>query len=140
LHIAWRATKQRCGVHGAGEDRVATPTKNDKSLATLVSELWELVVSYAKQETLDPLKSLGRFAKYGFVGSLLLGIGFLLLAMAGLRALQEETLPHWSGNWSWVPYLLTMAGAVLVAILLGFRITSDKRRADRRRRSAGKGA
>ena len=73
-------------------------------------------------------------------GSLLLGIGFLLLAMAGLRALQEETLPHWSGNWSWVPYLLTMAGAVAVAVLLGLRITSDRRRAGRRRDSAGKGA
>jgi hypothetical protein len=119
---------------------VATPTSKEKSLATQVSELWQLVVAYFKQETLDPLKSLGRFAKYGLAGSLLLGIGFLLLAMAGLRALQEETLPHWSGNWSWVPYLLTMAGAVAVAVLLGLRITSDRRRAGRRRDSAGKGA
>jgi hypothetical protein len=121
---------------------VATDNKSDKSLATLVSELRELVVSYAKQETVDPLKSLGRFAKYGLIGSLLLGVGFLLLALAGLRALQEETLPHLSGNWSWVPYLVTVGAALVVAVVLAFRVTADRRRAQRQRRSsvAGKGA
>jgi hypothetical protein len=121
---------------------VAERNTTDKSLATLLSELRELVLSYAKQETLDPLKRLGRFAKFGVIGSVLLAIGFVLLAMAGLRALQEETVPHWQGSWSWVPYLITLAGSVVVAGLLGRRLTSDRRRAERRRRAraAGKGA
>ena len=95
-----------------------------------------MVVAYAKQETVDPLKRLGRFAKFGLAGSVLLAVGFLLLAVAGLRALEEETVPHWQGNWSWVPYLLTTAGAVAVAGLLATRITADRRRADRHRRAA----
>ena len=117
---------------------MAEPT--DKSLPTLIAELRVLVVEYAKQETVEPLKSLGRFAKFGFVGSFFLGVGFLLLSLAGLRALQEETVPHWTGNWSWVPYLITVAGALLVAGLLAMRIGADKRQADRRRRATQKGA
>lgn len=113
---------------------MSSTSESDKSLPALVSELWDLVVAYAKQETVDPLKRLGRFAKYGLAGSLLLGAGFVLLALAGLRALQGETGSHWTGNWSWAPYLITTAGAILVAIVLGLRITADRRQASRRRR------
>ena len=113
-------------------------TGSDKSVPALLAELRDLVVAYAKQETVDPLKRLGRFAKFGFAGSLFLGIGFLLLGLGGLRLLQQETLPHWTGNWSWVPYAITLAGSLLVAVLLGFRITADKRKADRRRRAAAR--
>ena len=115
-------------------------SKTDKSLAELVSELWALVVAYAKQETVDPLKNLARFAKYGLAGSMLVGIGFLLLALAGLRALQLETSPHWTGSWSWLPYVLTVLGASVAAVALAWRITADKRKADRQRRRAQKGA
>ena len=133
MHNAWRATKQ---------PRVATtPTRHgdDKSLAVVISELWQLVVSYFKQETLDPLKNLGRFAKYGLVGSFLLGLGFLLLALAGLRALELETVPHWTGSWSWLPYVCTMVGAAVAAVLLGWRIKADKRKVERQRRRTQKG-
>ena len=133
MRNAWRATKQ---------PRVATtPTRREeeKSLAAIISELWQLVASYFKQETLDPLKSLRRFATYGLAGSFLLGVGFLLLALAGLRALELETVPHWTGSWSWLPYLVTMVGSVAVAVLLGWRITADKRKAERQRRRARKG-
>lgn len=118
---------------------MAEQSTTDKSLPALASELRSLVVTYAKQETVEPLRRLGRFAKFGFVGSLLLGVGFLLLAMAGLRALQQETAPHWTGNWSWVPYLITVAGSLAVAALLGLRIGADRRRADRRRRAQHSG-
>lgn len=114
--------------------------KDDKSVAAIVSELWDLIVSYFKQETLDPLKSLGRFAKYGLAGSFLLGIGFFLLALAGLRALQLETAPHWTGSWSWLPYVLTMVGSIAMALLLGWRINADKRKVERQRRRAQNGA
>lgn len=91
----------------------------------LVGELRELVVTYVKQETLVPLKSLGRWIGFGIAGSLLLGFGVVFIAMAGLRALQTETGETFTGNWSWVPYLIVIAalafGAALVWVLRSAR-------------------
>ena len=116
---------------------MANPTKpsrdSDKSLTTLVSELWALVLRYAKQETLDPLKTLGRYLAAGLAGSLALSIGLVLLSLALLRALQRETRPHLEGNWSWVPYLIVVAVAVVLLGLLARAIGAEKRRAERDR-------
>ncbi|HEX5586146.1 MAG TPA: hypothetical protein VFZ17_02465, partial [Acidimicrobiia bacterium] len=91
----------------------------------LVTELRELVVAYVKQETLVPLKSLGRWVGFGLGGSLLLGFGVVFLAMSGLRALQDETGDTFTGNWSWVPYLIVVfalgLGAALVWVLRAAR-------------------
>lgn len=84
----------------------------------LVGELRELVVTYVKQETLVPLRSLGRWIAFGVAGSLLLGFGVVFLGLAGLRALQTETGETFSGNWSWVPYLIVVAGLALGAALV----------------------
>jgi hypothetical protein len=105
-----------------------TVKRTDKSLPTLATELWELLVAYLKQETLEPLKSLGRFLAYGIGGAVLLGTGLLVLAVAGLRVLQVETAPHWTGHWSWLPYLLTIVAAGVVAFLVVSRIGAAKRR------------
>ena len=48
-------------------------------LPQLVLELKELVVSYVKQETLVPLRQLGRYVGFGVAGALLLGLGVVLL-------------------------------------------------------------
>jgi MFS family permease len=116
---------------------VANPTKpsseSDKSLTTLVSELWALVLRYAKQETLDPLKTLGRYLAAGVAGALALSIGLVLLALALLRALQRETGPHLEGNWSWAPYLIVVAVAAVLLALLARAIGAEKRRAERNR-------
>ena len=86
----------------------------DTSLPTEVAELWDLVRAYAKQETIQPLKGIGRYVAFGVAGSLLLGIGVMLLALAGLRALQTETGDTFDGNWSFVPYLIVLFGCALV--------------------------
>lgn len=107
--------------------------KADKSLPTQATELWELVVAYAKQETIEPLKSLGRFLGAGVAGAFLLGTGLVLLALAGLRALQTETGDAFDGDLTWVPYLLVMVGSALVAGLAVRAIGAQKRRAARSR-------
>jgi hypothetical protein len=115
---------------------VAQPSKpTDKNLQTLVTELWDLLVRYAKQEALDPLKTLLRFLAWGLAGSVLLALGLVLLGLAVLRALETELSPHLSGNWSWVPYSgVIVFGAVVMAIL-GRAIGADKRRVERERAS-----
>ncbi len=75
-------------------------------------DLKDLVVAYAKQETLDPLKALGRFLAFGVVGAVLLSVGTVLGALAIVRAIQTETAPHLTGDLSWVPY----AGGILFGL------------------------
>ena len=94
----------------------------DKSMTTTVGELWQLVLTYFKQETIEPLKGIGRFLLWGTLGSFALGIGALLLLLAGLRALQTETGGAFDGNWSWAPYLIVLVGAGLVAGISASRI------------------
>jgi uncharacterized BrkB/YihY/UPF0761 family membrane protein len=112
------------------DDRVSTPTADRSApLPQLVRELWELIVAYFRQETVVPLKQLGRYIVFGLLGAMLLGVGVMLLAMSGLRALQDETGTTFSGNWSWAPY-----GIVFVALLIGGAITWRARGARRDRR------
>ena len=95
--------------------------KRPPPLPQLITELRDLVVTYLKQQTILPLKQLGRYIGFGILGSLLLGFGVLFLAMSGLRALQDETGDTFTGDWSWVPYLIMFVvllfGAVLVWVV-----------------------
>ena len=104
----------------------------DKGIPALAAELWQLVVSYLRQETLDPLKGLLRFLGYGILGSALLSIGLLLWLLALLRALQTETGSHLTGNLSWLPYLISLAVGGVVALLAVRAIGSHKRKARRK--------
>jgi hypothetical protein len=87
----------------------------EKSLPALAAELWDLVRAYAKQETVEPLKGLGRFIAFGLAGSVVIGVGLVLLALGALRALQTETGSTFHGNWSWAPYLIVLVGCASVA-------------------------
>jgi hypothetical protein len=108
---------------------MATPEPSDKSMPQVVNELWSLTKDYARQETIDPLKGIGRYLAYGFAGALLTSIGVILLMLALLRALQTETKPHLEGNLSWVPYLIVLVVGVVLAGLAASRIS--KRRSQR---------
>ncbi|MGI8684337.1 MAG: hypothetical protein ACR2MO_04480 [Acidimicrobiales bacterium] len=105
---------------------------SDKSLPTLATELWRLVLGYAKQETVEPLKGLLRFLGFGVAGSALLSLGLSLWLLALLRALQTETGTRFTGNLSWLPYVITLAVGALVAGLAVRAIGSHKRKAARK--------
>jgi Putative Actinobacterial Holin-X, holin superfamily III len=79
------------------------------------SEAVQLVIDYVKQETLSPLRGLGRFIVFGVAGSVALAIGLVILSIAFLRVLQGETGSTFTGNWSWAPYLICTVAVVLVA-------------------------
>lgn len=87
------------------------------------ADFFELVKAYAKQETVEPLRGAGRWVGFGVAGSFLLMLGGIALTLAMLRVLQEETGTAFTGNLSWVPYLATLAAAVIVIALLVWRIT-----------------
>lgn len=91
--------------------------QQEKGTADVVSDLWQLVRDYAKQETIDPLKSIGRFLGFGMAGALLLGLGLVFTGLAILRGLQEETGAHLTGSWTWVPYVVALViSAVVIAL------------------------
>jgi uncharacterized membrane protein YqgA involved in biofilm formation len=89
------------------------PDQEPKRIPEVIKELKELTITYAKQETIDPLKDMVRWVGFGVGGSLILAIGLSLLGLAGLRALQTETGSTFTGNLTWIPYLI-------VATVLGF--------------------
>jgi hypothetical protein len=85
-------------------------------------DFFRLVVDYAKQETLGPLKSLGRFLVFGLAGSVAITAGTVLLLLACLRALQTETGSSFTGHLSWLPYLIVAVAAIAVMGLAAWRI------------------
>lgn len=107
----------------------------ETSLIALLRELRELVVGYAKQETLDPIKRLGRVLFFGALGAGLAGLGVMFLALAALRALQVET-DAFDGSLSWAPYGIVIVGLGIVGATTVMFMTRAKRGAqsDRSRR------
>jgi hypothetical protein len=100
-------------------------TSGDKSLRTLIRELIYLVITYVRQETIDPIKLLGVYVALGVAGALLIGIGGIMATLTVIRLLQAEANVHLSGSLTWVPYV----GGILVAGLgVGWAITRIARR------------
>lgn len=117
--MADRDGKKRSGLTGSGEDVV------------------RLVIAYLKQETLGPLRGLGRFLLFGIVGSLALCLGVALLLIGLLRVLQTETGSTFAGHLSWVPYTLVAVVALALIGLAAWRIGAGQ--AARRRPPADGG-
>jgi hypothetical protein len=93
-------------------------------LRTSGNEAVQLVIAYIKQETLTPLRGLGRYILFGVAGSVALAIGLVILSVAFLRLLQGETGTTFSGDWSWAPYLICTVAVVIVA---GFAVMAVSR-------------
>ena len=87
-------------------------------------DAFKITVDYLKQETIGPLQGLGRFLLWGVSGSLLIGVGVLLLLVGVLRVLQDETGTALTGNWSWVPYFAVSLIGAGVAGVAAWRITA----------------
>jgi hypothetical protein len=81
-----------------------------------LSDVWRLIVGYAKQETTAPLRGLASFMRYGVMGMAAFAIGAGFAALAIIRALQAETSLG-DGNWSFVPYLASLVGCAAVLAL-----------------------
>ncbi len=93
------------------------------SLQRDFSEIRGLVIQYVKEETVKPLKDLGRFVMWGTLGSLFVGFGAVLLLVGALRYLQWQ-FPVLDGSLSWIPYLIVAVLAILVMALAAWRIVS----------------
>lgn len=87
-------------------------------------DAFQLTVDYLKQETVEPLKGLGRFLYMGIAGSFFLAGGILLILIGILRLLQTETGTALTGDWSWVPYAVVVLLGIAVIGVAAWRITA----------------
>jgi hypothetical protein len=102
------------------------PDAEPKSIPEVATELWAMTKDYARQETVDPLKGVGRYLGYGAGGALLLALGVIMLMLSGLRALQTQTGDALDGSLSWLPYVIVLAVAALLVAWAVSRISKKK--------------
>ena len=133
VDLAWFALlgtvehSERASVANVARFKITKKHKDDakpkEGASNARRDAISLVVAYLKQETLDPLKQLGRFVLYGTVGSLAISVGVVLLLIAALRVLQTET-GAFHGNLSWLPYVIVSVLALAVIAAAGWRIVA----------------
>ncbi|MGH9301798.1 MAG: hypothetical protein ACRD0E_07930, partial [Acidimicrobiales bacterium] len=77
-------------------------------------------------------------------GTVALAAGLGLAFLAGLRAIQTETGRTFAARNSWLPYLICLAGAVVIAALAGLMVvkaaTKSKTKTKHRDNLAGQSA
>ena len=79
-------------------------------------ELQRLLVDYAKQETIEPLKALGHYLGLGIAGAVVMFLGVFFVGLATLRLLQSLD-PFQGGSWmSSLPYVVAI---MVLAIAIG---------------------
>ncbi len=83
----------------------------------LGEEFGLLLREYFRQQTVQPLRALLRWLIFGLAGAVFLLSGLAMLALAGLRAIQSETGSTFTGNLSWLPYLITTGGLLLLMLV-----------------------
>ncbi len=79
-----------------------------------MGEVIDYVKTYAKQETVDPLKRAGKYVGFGAAGGLLTGLGVSLLLLGILRLVQTEWSRSATGRLSWLAYLIAFAAVVVL--------------------------
>jgi hypothetical protein len=97
---------------------------NSSGLRHAGDDAFQLTVDYEKQETVEPLRGLGRFLYMGIAGSFFLAFGILLILLGVLRLLQTETGTTLTGDWSWVPYAAVFVLGLAVIGVAVWRITA----------------
>lgn len=88
-----------------------------------VTDLVESVKTYARQETLGPLKGAARWVAVGTVAATSLGLAMVFLAMGVLRLSQDLGGQALDGAWSFVHYIFTLIVVSLLVWLSFSRIS-----------------
>ena len=85
-------------------------------------DLVDSVKTYAKQETIDPIRGAARWVFVGTVASVSLGLALVFFALAVLRFSQDVGGEALDGSWSFVHYLITLIVVSLFVALSVSRI------------------
>ncbi|MEY3389410.1 MAG: hypothetical protein RLZ74_1016 [Actinomycetota bacterium] len=89
-----------------------------RDTSTTFGDVVDLVRAYVRQQTVTPLRGVGRWVAFGLFGGILLVIGLVFLAMGALRGMQG--IAAFEGGLSFVPYFVVLVGSiVLIGITKG---------------------
>jgi hypothetical protein len=92
-----------------------------------IAQVIDLVKDYAKQETLGPIKGVGRWLAAGAAGAVLLGTGCVFLVLGALRMVQTEYGKSFRGSWmTLLPYLFAFVVSLAVMGIAAWRISKKK--------------
>ena len=91
-------------------------------------EIQQLLIAYARQETVDPLKTLGRYLGLGLAGSLLVFTGVFFVGLGALRFMQSISTFEGAGWPSTVPYLTSIAVLALFLALIALTLNRAKKK------------
>lgn len=105
-------------------DRSAMATPNPLDGA---QEIQELVVGYARQETVEPLKRLGTYLGWGLAGSLAIFMGALFVGLGTLRLTQGLDVFIGTSWASLAPYSIALLVLILMIALM-YRSLSKARK------------
>lgn len=88
-----------------------------------VVELYQMIRAYVRQETLDPLRGVGRWLAWGIFGAVALLFGAVVGLVGLLRLLQAEIFNQQNG-FTWAPYMII---AVVALVMIWLSLTRIQR-------------
>jgi hypothetical protein len=99
-----------------------SPRSTSRRESASVGEVIEYVRDYALQETVEPLKGVGRWIGVGAGAAASLGLGLFLLMLGLLRLIQSEWEGIAEGGTSWIPYAIVLIVTALLILVTMLRI------------------
>ncbi len=87
-----------------------------------------MLVSYAKQETVEPLKHLGRYLGLGLAGSVMMFMGVFFVGLGALRLAQSLEVFAGSSWASTFPYLISIGVLLLFLVLIFLALSRAKKK------------
>ena len=88
------------------------------------SDVVELVVAYARQETVEPLRGAGRWILWGLISMTFVAFGMVIFSLGLLRLTQDLGNSAFDGAFSWAPYGIAM---LFSAVIVAFAISQIRR-------------
>jgi len=93
-----------------------SPSSND--------DVFDLVVSYAKQETIEPLRGALRWILWGLASMAFICTGLVFIVLGVVRVTQDVLGDSFLHSWSFVSYFV---GVLACGIVVAFALTSIKK-------------
>lgn len=106
---------------------MVSPEQSADSRQTVdpIVDLVDSVKSYARQETIDPIRGAARWVMVGTVAAACLGISLVMLTLGVLRLSQDLGGTALDGSWSFVHYLIAL---VVVSIMVAMSLSRIRQR------------
>lgn len=108
------------------DTNTTAPRASKASTSESISDTVQMVKDYARQETIDPLRTAGRWIGLGLAGAILIGVATGFLSLGLIRMVQTEWPGTFGGRWTrMLPYLFGLLLCALVAGLAVKRINKN---------------